>query len=757
MAPNKTNGILERLRSCEEERSLIDELRNIGLDQYIELPQIAVMGDTSSGKSSLLSALSGVSFPSNDQLTTRCPTQLVLTRSEVFRGTVRLVRFQSNGGSNDEGEEKEDLNRLEDVPDAITKLTNKLIAEGQYISDDQIVIEMCGPELPNLTLTDLPGLVRTVGDHEDQNIIPRVRQMVDRYMQQERTVIIAVVPANVDMHNTEILQAAQQADSDGTRTIAVVTKVDLVDAGAELAVHELLLNRKKKMNLGYHAVKCRSQRELTKGTSIEKGLTNETAFFSQHEYWRRLPSHLWGVPRLTERLVSILQDNIRRSLPEVITEISSRMAETQKSLSSLGTPLESPGAQRQQFGKWVNQYLRLMEATMNGQYGLLSLGGISSYTTLLAPEVRLRALLRQKDAIFRAEIEATIAEDILGFCASLSPTNSSTSDENQSTNQRSVAVGDSVVVQLEQESVTCKVKKTRGTDVLCEELPQNWLGASRWGFAPENTRSAEQSEVLSLKQFIQANRGDELAIFPSYQIFCSCVQRSVNKWEKPTFRLLEHYYTQTRSTSHHIISMLLASSDSMRVEQFFKATADRVLDTLKEAADRELGLLLQHEARPYTQDQRLYEELDRLRQRALHAQLEASLPLGDKHGLVSLAAVTRAIGEVSMGPFAMSSDDREALEMEVALRAYLEVASHRFVDLVPMKLNGLVLDLFLREVERELVGAATDEHVNDLLRQSDDKAVRRQQLINELSTLKKGEQIAEANLCAVNLLKQIQR
>ncbi|KAG3230167.1 hypothetical protein PI124_g24734, partial [Phytophthora idaei] len=191
--------------------------------------------------------------------------------------------------------------------------------EGQYISDDQIVIEMCGPELPNLTLTDLPGL--------------------------ERTVIIAVVPANVDMHNTEILQAAQEADPNGTRTIAVVTKVDLVDAGAELAVHELLLDKKRKMRLGCRAVKCRSQRELTKGTSIEKGLANEMTFFGQHEYWCRLPTHLWGVSKLSERLVSILQDNIRRSLPKVIAEIRTLMSETQKELLELGTPLESLGAQ----------------------------------------------------------------------------------------------------------------------------------------------------------------------------------------------------------------------------------------------------------------------------------------------------------------------------------------------------------------------------------------------------------------------------
>ncbi|ETO60177.1 hypothetical protein F444_21600 [Phytophthora nicotianae P1976] len=709
----KIKGLLAQVRTCEEERKLVDKLRDIGLGQYIELPQIAVMGDTSSGKSSLLSALSGVSFPSNDQLTTRCPTQLILTRADTFRGTVRLVRFQSSS-ENDEGEEKQELNRLEDVPDAITKLTQKLVDEGQNISDDQIVIEMCGPELPNLTLTDLPGLVRTVGDREDQSIIPRVRQMVDRYMKQERTVIIAVVPANVDMHNTEILQAAQEADPNGTRTIAVVTKMDLVDTGAELAVHELLLNKKKKMRLGYHAI----------------------AFFGQHEYWNRLPTHLWGVPKLAERLVAILQDNIRRSLPKVITEINSRIAETRQSLSSLGTPLETPGAQRQQFGKWVNQYLRLMEAAMSGQYELLSPID-SSNDTSATPEVRLRAGLRQKDLFFRAEVEATKVNDLLEFGDSLSPKKVVVGGPRS---QKDVAVGDSIAVIESQEMMVWTVLQTRGTDVLCAELPHELLGASRWKFASGFTTN---NGSMGLKEFIQANRGDELTIFPSYRVFCSCVQRSVRNWKRPTLKLLEHYYTQTRSTSHHLISMVLAGSKSTRVERFFTTTTDRVLGKLKEAALRELELLLQHEARPYTQDPRLYEELDRLRQRALHARLEAALPRGDKYGMVSLADVSKALEGVSMGPFAMPSDDREALEMEAALRAYLEVASHRFVDVVPMKLNGLLLDTFLREMESELLGAATDEKVAELLREDADKTARRLQLLNQVSTFEKGMMIID--------------
>ncbi|KAE9273246.1 hypothetical protein PF008_g29886, partial [Phytophthora fragariae] len=421
--------------------------------------------------------------------------------------------------------------------------------------------------------------------------------------------------------------------------------------------------------------------------SIDKGVANELAFFGQHEYWRKLSPHLWGVPRLSERLVSILQDNIRRSLPKVIAEISTRMTETQKELLRLGTPLESPGAQRQQFGKWVNQYLRLMEAAISGQYELMHPVLGSSSTRTVMPEAHLRAVLRQKELVFRSEIEATQETNgVFGSCDS----SSTNSDEN-------VIVGDRVA----------------------------------------------SNGSTTLKQFIQVNRGDELAIFPSYRVFCSCVQRCVRDWELPATKLLEHYHTQTGSTSRHLISALLADSGNVRVQRFFKKTTDRVLSELKESAQRELHLVLQHEARPYTQDQRLYDELDRLRQQALHARLEAALPAGDKHELVSVVEVTRALGGISTGPFGMSSDDREALEMEVALRAYLEVASYRFVDVVPMKLNGVLLESFLREMESELLGAATDEQVAELLQEDDGKAIRRHQLLNELETLENGRQTIE--------------
>ncbi len=71
----KMSGSLESKRS----RQIIDELCSLGLDKFVSLPQIVAMGDTSSGKSSVLSALSGITFPSAEKLCTRCPTTLMLS------------------------------------------------------------------------------------------------------------------------------------------------------------------------------------------------------------------------------------------------------------------------------------------------------------------------------------------------------------------------------------------------------------------------------------------------------------------------------------------------------------------------------------------------------------------------------------------------------------------------------------------------------------------------------------------------------
>ena len=69
---------------------VIDLLRSQGISQYVPLPQIIVCGDQSSGKSSVLEAISGVRFPTKDKLCTLFATDLVLRRDSTTRVPVAI-------------------------------------------------------------------------------------------------------------------------------------------------------------------------------------------------------------------------------------------------------------------------------------------------------------------------------------------------------------------------------------------------------------------------------------------------------------------------------------------------------------------------------------------------------------------------------------------------------------------------------------------------------------------------------------------
>ncbi|TNN31141.1 Interferon-induced GTP-binding protein Mx [Liparis tanakae] len=150
-----------------------------------------------------------------------------------------------------------------DVDDMIRGAQNMLAGEGDGISDDLISLEIASPDVPDLTLIDLPGITRVAVKGQAQDIGDQIKRLIQMTIKKQETISLVVVPCNVDIATTEALKMAQEVDPDGDRTLGVLTKPDLVDKGTEESVLEIVRNDVIHLKKGYMIVRCRGQKEIT--------------------------------------------------------------------------------------------------------------------------------------------------------------------------------------------------------------------------------------------------------------------------------------------------------------------------------------------------------------------------------------------------------------------------------------------------------------------------------------------------------------
>lgn len=79
-----------------------------------------------------------------------------------------------------------------------------------------------------MTLVDLPGLTKVPVGDQPRDIEKQIRDMLLKFISKPNAVILAVTAANTDLANSDGLQLARSVDPEGTRTIGVLTKVDLM-------------------------------------------------------------------------------------------------------------------------------------------------------------------------------------------------------------------------------------------------------------------------------------------------------------------------------------------------------------------------------------------------------------------------------------------------------------------------------------------------------------------------------------------------
>lgn len=199
------------------------------------------------------------------------------------------------------------LSETQVAPDKVTKT----------FSNDVLKIEILGPGQAHLSIIDVPGIFKkTTAGLTTKADIEMVRAMVLSYMMNERSIMLAVIPANVDIATQEILELAEGCDPSGRRTLGVLTKPDLVDKGAEHAIISIVEGRIHPLNLGWCVVRNAGQQDLTKASGYRQSI--EQVFFKTQEPWTKLVKDRVGIESLRSRLVEILADMVNREFSKVL-------------------------------------------------------------------------------------------------------------------------------------------------------------------------------------------------------------------------------------------------------------------------------------------------------------------------------------------------------------------------------------------------------------------------------------------------------
>ncbi|XP_012657864.1 dynamin-1 isoform X12 [Otolemur garnettii] len=306
-------------RGMEDLIPLVNRLQDafsaIGQNADLDLPQIAVVGGQSAGKSSVLENFVGRDFlPRGSGIVTRRP--LVL---QLVNATTEYAEFLHCKGKK--------FTDFEEVRLEIEAETDRVTGTNKGISPVPINLRVYSPHVLNLTLVDLPGMTKVPVGDQPADIEFQIRDMLLQFVTKENCLILAVSPANSDLANSDALKIAKEVDPQGQRTIGVITKLDLMDEGTD--ARDVLENKLLPLRRGYIGVVNRSQKDIDGKKDITAALAAERKFFLSHPSYRHLADRM-GTPYLQKVLNQQLTNHIRDTLPGLRNKLQSQLLSIEK-------------------------------------------------------------------------------------------------------------------------------------------------------------------------------------------------------------------------------------------------------------------------------------------------------------------------------------------------------------------------------------------------------------------------------------------
>eukprot|EP00268_Persea_americana_P039695 TRINITY_DN3931_c0_g1_i3.p1 TRINITY_DN3931_c0_g1~~TRINITY_DN3931_c0_g1_i3.p1 ORF type:complete len:688 (+),score=128.68 TRINITY_DN3931_c0_g1_i3:293-2356(+) len=363
----------------------VDGLRHLNvMKEGINLPTIVVVGDQSSGKSSVLESLAGISLPRGQGICTRVPLVLRLQEHDMNEPEIYL-EYQGKTVDTCENE----------ITKAINTATKEIAGSGKGISYTPLTLVVKKKGVPDLTMIDLPGITRVPVYGQPDDIYEQISAIIMEYIRPKESVILNVLSATVDFPTCESIRMSQRVDPTGERTLAVVTKADKSPEGLLEKVTTDAVN----IGLGYVCVRNRIGDE-----TYEEGRAAEVRLFECHPLLSNMDKSIVGIPMLAQKLVQIQAAIISKCMPEIVKKINDKLNQNVAELNELPPNLTT-------IGDAMKAFMQILGATKESLKKLFIRGEFEEYQD----EVHMHCTARMAEMLndFSSELQSQFSTNEL--------------------------------------------------------------------------------------------------------------------------------------------------------------------------------------------------------------------------------------------------------------------------------------------------------------------------------------------------------
>ncbi|KAL5577024.1 hypothetical protein UlMin_018723 [Ulmus minor] len=209
----------------------------------------------------------------------------------------------------------------------------KITGDGKGISKTPLTLTVKKESVPNLTMVDLPGIVRVPVGDQPKDIGDQIKNIIMEYITTEESIILNVLPAIMEFLTCESIGMSQSVDKSGGRTLAIVTKADKALEG----LLEKFTANDVNIGLGYVCVRNRIGDE-----SYDEARQEEATLFETHPLLSKIDKSIVGVPVLAQKLVQIQAKSIKKNLLELVKKINDNLNQNLSEFDKLPKVMSSP-------------------------------------------------------------------------------------------------------------------------------------------------------------------------------------------------------------------------------------------------------------------------------------------------------------------------------------------------------------------------------------------------------------------------------